>query len=58
MPNDIEETPVDDTEPTVPLEVVDKTPKEKSWNDSKEDNEYDDMDITDVEIKEHQDGNT
>jgi len=58
VPNDIEEVPVDDTEP--PLEVKVINPKEKitSWNDSNEDNEYDDMAITDKEIKEHEDGDT
>ncbi len=56
MPNDIEETPVDATEPSEPLEVKITNPKEKLWNDSQEENEYDEMLITDEEIKEH--GNT
>ncbi len=61
MPNDIEETPVDDTEPTEPLEVkiVNPTPTTKQWNDSYDDFEYDEHNITDEEIKEaNKDGNT
>ncbi len=55
MPNDIEETPVDDTEPEPILEVkvINPTPKTKSWNDSKEEFEYDEHEITEDEIKEH-----
>ncbi len=52
MPNEDETTPSDDTE-TPPIEVVDKTPKTKQWNDSKEDFEYDEHQITDKEIEEH-----
>ncbi len=58
MPNDIEETPIDDTEPLPPMEVKVINKNEKQWNDSNEDNEYDEMNITDAEIKEHQDGDT
>ncbi len=54
MPNDLDDTPLDDdTEPSTPLEVVDKTPKDKQWNDSTEDSEYDEHNITEEEIKEH-----
>ncbi len=56
MPNDIEETPVDDTEPEPPMEVKVVNKNEKKWNDSQDENEYDEMRITDEEIKEH--GNT
>jgi len=58
VPSDIEETPVDDTEPNPILEVkvVNKPEVKKSWNDSYEDPEYDEHIITDEEIKEH--GNT
>jgi len=60
VPNDIEEIPVDDTEPTEPLEVKVINPKEekKQWNDSHEEPEYDEHIITDKEIKEHDDGDT
>ncbi len=55
MPNDIEETPVDETEPLVPLEVKVINKNEKKWNDSYEDESYDEHKITDDEIKEHGD---
>ncbi len=56
MPSDIEEIPIDDTEPLQPMEVKVTNKKEKQWNDSTDENEYDEMRITDEEIKEH--GNT
>jgi len=62
VPNEVdeivEETPADDTESSEPLEVkiTNQISKDKQWNDSKDENEYDEMKITDEEIKEH--GNT
>ncbi len=61
MPN--EDVESDGTEPlpedTEPLEVKVTNQKEiKQWNDSYENENYDEHNITDEEIKEHDNGDT
>jgi len=55
-----EELPMDDsTSKPEPLEVnIINARKEKKWNDSQEDYNYDAHEITEKEIKEFQDGDT
>ncbi len=54
MPND-EEILTESTEP-LEVKIINKEPKLKVWNDSYEDFEYDEHEISDKEIEEH--GNT
>ncbi len=56
MPSDVEEIPTDDTEPQLPLEVKVTNKKDKQWNDSIENEDYDEHLITEEEIKEHNEG--
>ncbi len=59
MSNEIDkETAIDVTEPSPPIEVKVINKNEKKWNDSTEHEEYDEHQITDKEIEEHQNGNT